>query len=966
MRDSSGAPGEGRPGIRALSERARRTARGLGAAMGAKSRSAAAEQQPGEIVEDRLRHQVARLRERNEKLQQQNERLHDRLAARAANEARRIEALMQMFRSLGRTYGVLEPDPEAENEEPGRLPGPMLVAKVETAALARHAFESLIERLTADEDFPAAAVATTRALLTARSRAAARSFAQLLQHQQSWASTGDICVAVVIVGEPMVGTAWTLLSRTDLSLVLHLAPVEYFRAAFECAPQTAKASLEAIRAGDLEADADAEGWLAIAQFSFAAQLEELSSWALDRAEELLDRADEETREQVSDDIARLRSWYGRLSAAPPELPAGEIPFALLDLQQPDRSAVPTELDDYLEPLAALGQLVRHRDVQFTGPDDLTEFAAQLRRRVPADDAILGPSATVRLHRVHRDVTSYCAVPDGTWLIVAGELPHAMFELRTDMPFDARVRPIFASIHIDRPLLLTSDVIDYLRRHAPIGCRDWRTVALLQAAKIPAYFAGALATTLNTVVRAQPPQTAPDLPVPELPAAELPAPELPAPEPTVAAGTDLIEQLTAALQHVDQLAASEQKLVPERLHAYLAARGMGLEVDYQPLNPAAARFDGLLGLDDAAVAGMQAGLTSRLAAVLTAILSGKSEDEVYSVWREVCAAEVQRAEAWRHELPPIPPPTFDVAQACAEVHRNSVTVERCAPGPGGAEINVEFSLDANYAHQLAVVLNSIVERCSRPVRAFVLCRDLGADDFAHFAALFPTVSFVWLPTDHVDYGPLSGMISHITVSTMDRLLLPDLLPDVTRVIHHDLDALCLADLAELYDIDLGGNPIAGRDNPHPNFGSGFLSVINYAEHRLQEAPELASELVRRTHLLHDFDYEVFNAGILVLDLAQMRADSFSRDYLPFAQRFGLHDQHVLNIYAGARRTAFETSWNRFPRYEVVESDAKILHWLGQGKPWRRTYIAAREYWKQAELALAEREQSLPNPPTAASG
>ena len=64
---------------------------------------------------------------------------------------------------------------------------------------------------------------------------------------------------------------------------------------------------------------------------------------------------------------------------------------------------------------------------------------------------------------------------------------------------------------------------------------------------------------------------------------------------------------------------------------------------------------------------------------------------------------------------------------------------------------------------------------------------------------------------------------MTVATMDRLLLPDLLPEVDKIIHHDLDALCLSDLAEFFDLDLGrpvGVPRA--TSAHPFSGSGFIS------------------------------------------------------------------------------------------------------------------------------------------------
>jgi lipopolysaccharide biosynthesis glycosyltransferase len=248
-----------------------------------------------------------------------------------------------------------------------------------------------------------------------------------------------------------------------------------------------------------------------------------------------------------------------------------------------------------------------------------------------------------------------------------------------------------------------------------------------------------------------------------------------------------------------------------------------------------------------------------------------------------------------------------------------------------------------------VLDSIVVHASRPLRAYVLCRGHGQADFDRMARLFPTVSFVWLPTDEVDYGPIAGMLRHITVATMDRLLLPELLPEVDRILHHDLDALCLGDLAELYDIELGDAPVAARDQEHP-FGSGFTSLA--ASRRMQSNPQRAREFTLRTHARLAFDFTLFNAGVMVLNLARMRADGFCRHFLPYVERFGLNDQAVLNIYAGAERVPIEAKWNRFPRYEIVD-DARILHWLGPMKPWKGPYVQGRPQWRAAEARTARR-------------
>jgi lipopolysaccharide biosynthesis glycosyltransferase len=357
--------------------------------------------------------------------------------------------------------------------------------------------------------------------------------------------------------------------------------------------------------------------------------------------------------------------------------------------------------------------------------------------------------------------------------------------------------------------------------------------------------------------------------------------------------------------------------------------------------------------------MRRGVSDKLAAVLGAIVDGRAEHEVYKAWQEACAADVAEAEAELRSVKGSPTLNFDLDQVCKVIRSATVSVERSEPARvDGPEVNVEFSLDGNYKHQLDIVLDSVVEHTGRPVRAFALCRGHSQADFDRMARLFPSVSFVWLPTDDVDYGRIGGMNNWVTPATMDRTIMPELLPEVDRIIHFDLDALCLSDLAELFDVDMEGTAIAGATTPQPSFRSGFYTLRRNAERLRKEGhPELARELILRTHSEHSFDFDVFNAGIMLLDLAKMRADDFCGRILPYVQRFGLNGQVVLNTYVGGNRKVIGNEWNRLIRLEANE-ERKACHWVGKFKPWRTdVYVTGRELWRGQEERFAARTRPL---------
>lgn len=834
-----------------------------------------------------------------------------------------------------------------ENDVP-KVPPVQRIRDVEREAAMYGAQDEFFRSLTADEPFDLAAIKAVRALTKVGHLRRARSFAQVLQSRAEFAAVGDVAMALVALRDQVPATSWALFARRDITQVLNLAPGEYFRTGFVHAPEVAAETLGHVLKAEIEVDASPEQWLEIAKWSFGAGYEDLSKQALDLA--AADAAEVDGK-AFDGKIAWLNRWYGKADAAkgPVASPVDAISFAVIDYKQPDQEFASRNLGDHVQTIASLGNVVRHKGFRFSGDEELVGVANKLQGRVRADRAIGGDDAEIALFRIDRDSTNYYAIPEKTWTIAFGWYMHPIFGMKFDVPFNPRLRPVFISFHINAPALLTGDVIEYLRKYAPIGCRDWNTVHLLQAAGVPAFFSGCLTTTVDTVFapgKSGNPNGTLFVDTRKTgPGDRFTQVFKEVRERPFAANVD------EALERLESYRSTYKNVVTSRLHCYLPARSIGAAVEFRPKNPSDVRFDGLAFIDDQAYDTIRDRILDKLDVFMTAVGAGKSEDEVYALWSAACADEVAYATSRHQDYADIAEPTFDVAAACRAVREKSIVMERSEAAPAGPVVNIEFSLDGNLKHQLAVVLESIVTNSTRPIRAYVLCRDHTQADFDRIAETFPTVSFVWLPTDDVDYGDIIGMIVHITVATMDRLLLPELLPDVGRIIHHDLDALCLGDVAELHDIELGDNPVAARTSPQPDSRSGFISIIK-ASKRLKGNPDLARELIIRSHTRHTYDFLGFNAGVMVLDLDRMRTDAFCRHFLPYAERFGMNDQEILNAYAGGQRADLPDDWNRLPRLEIVDNP-KIVHWAGFQKPWGNEYVQYRELWQQMDAQVSKR-------------
>ena len=73
---------------------------------------------------------------------------------------------------------------------------------------------------------------------------------------------------------------------------------------------------------------------------------------------------------------------------------------------------------------------------------------------------------------------------------------------------------------------------------------------------------------------------------------------------------------------------------------------------------------------------------------------------------------------------------------------------------------------------------------------------------------------FVPCDAIAYhsaGRPQRLPTRITISTLDRLILPHLLDEVDRVVYVDIDTLVLGDICRLAATDLAGRPIAARDS-----------------------------------------------------------------------------------------------------------------------------------------------------------
>jgi lipopolysaccharide biosynthesis glycosyltransferase len=799
--------------------------------------------------------------------------------------------------------------------------------------------------------FEAAHVATVRELVRTHNRTTARAFTIGVEGLPGGDRLQHLGVGIVLHGLHLWDLAWARFSQVEIAALTELVPVEAVQCALEVGtPEATDAALA------IAADQTVIG---------TADLVDLAGRYLvaghpETARRLIDEADSRDVSVLdahqTEALENLHRWTH--PAEPTTPPPGAIRIGVIDYHQPDLEFSSKNVGDYVQTLAMLGNLARFQKTRFTGDEGLGELAAELQGRIRSELAVDSGDADVHLLPVSRDYSEGDAIPEDTWMVAFGWHMHPLFRLRFGLPYHPNLNPIFVSFHINRIAVLTPEAIDYLKAHGPIGCRDWTTVDLLLSAGVDAFFTGCLTTTVNAVF--------PDLAEVDrdddrvVAAIDYPVGKVKAKRPvewvthgdlsyramTLVDGTRAATELLAGYQK------GFQRIVTSRLHSYLPATSLGVPVAFRPNVRGDVRFEGLYGMEPGLpeFEAMRDGIRSLINQTFELVLAGADRDTVYAHWREMTADRVARAKA-RFAAPPKAFATHVDVPATVEKIRASKRSYGPHDAVDAANVtDVAVSLDQNLREQLPVTLESIVTNASGPLRLWITARGLTEDYEQWIGKAFPDVPITFLNFDGIDYGVIGRMIKHITVATMDRLLLPAVLTELDRITYIDIDTVTEGDVCELAATDLGGLPLAARTSVYAG-----AQIWRSAGDLLE--PDAAAELRRSMSARHEFDFTTFNAGVLVLDLDRMRRDDFIEKYVPMAGEFGLNDQDILNAYVGPDRFELDKRWNALPVQEVV-TDPGVIHFAGAGKPWEDELTAYGDRWLHYAAQFADRVGAPP--------
>ena len=253
------------------------------------------------------------------------------------------------------------------------------------------------------------------------------------------------------------------------------------------------------------------------------------------------------------------------------------------------------------------------------------------------------------------------------------------------------------------------------------------------------------------------------------------------------------------------------------------------------------------------------------------------------------------------------------------------------------IPIFFAVDDNYAKYLCVALRSLVDNRSDKYdyKIHVLIENL-SDDIKEAILEFEVenvkIEFVDVTDNLRSICERLHMRDYYTKATYYRFFVPEMFPKYSKGLYLDCDIAITCDIAKLYKKPLGQNLVVAV----PDEIMTDIDVFGrYAETVLG---------VPRN--------EYFNAGILVMNLSEMRKMNIEKKFAELLSERTFRvaqDQDYLNVICYGRTTLINKIWNKTPMpYSDPTKTPRIAHYKINYKPWKYDGVVYGElFWEYAK-------------------
>lgn len=237
-----------------------------------------------------------------------------------------------------------------------------------------------------------------------------------------------------------------------------------------------------------------------------------------------------------------------------------------------------------------------------------------------------------------------------------------------------------------------------------------------------------------------------------------------------------------------------------------------------------------------------------------------------------------------------------------------------------EIQIGFGLhdkSGDYSVWVGTVMQSIVDNTNAPICFHILHDDTLNNDNKTKLTYIANHSGHRIKYHFIDktlFDDVANQVNYFTVGTMFRVMLPELLPDIDRIIYLDADLLVNRDIKELWDININDYYMAAVPDHGITLGTSTT------------APIINGKVLAK---------EYFNAGVLYINLNNVRKKGNMKnliiEYLINVSSAQLPDQDALNVIYNGGIFYLDESWNFFAtevrNRKEKKLEQRIYHYAG---------------------------------------
>lgn len=253
------------------------------------------------------------------------------------------------------------------------------------------------------------------------------------------------------------------------------------------------------------------------------------------------------------------------------------------------------------------------------------------------------------------------------------------------------------------------------------------------------------------------------------------------------------------------------------------------------------------------------------------------------------------------------------------------------------INLFFAVDDNYCPFLSSALESIIQNAGKKdiYNIFVLHNGVSQanQQIITSQAAKHNIKFVDISPKLKELANRLAIRDYYTVTTYCRMFIPNMFPSLDKALYLDSDIVVNGNIAALYHTNLGNNLVGAIPDSAVQNTKEFILYV-------EKALGIKKE-------------KYFNAGILLMNLKEMRKWNFEEKFINLLSKYTFkvaQDQDYLNVLTHGRVKYITYNWNvmPIPNNNCPSLTKDLIHYNMLWKPWIfENTLYEEDFWKYAD-------------------